>query len=195
MKYKYIYLLLFFLSTSIAICQKNDSIKTFFAKTVDVFFIRDVYYLINISPLSSLSGYKSVYKEEGCIFVNYSGPLVQDKNYDAFWTIIDNKLCLYDVESIDFSDTKPKLDIKNMEDFLKTKFSKDNLPESIKKNERFKNGVIPAVWFSDTLYIKRVPRKEEDCWAPDYQYEPFTRLIFKEGRLIGKKTVTSMYSR
>jgi hypothetical protein len=110
------------------------------------------------------------------------------------WTIIDNILYLYDIKYVCAKDSAEynNMNLNNIEEFLKTKFSKDILPISVKKNEHFKNGVIPEVWFSDTLYIKRHPKKGEFYLNSEYKNEPFTRLIFKEGRLIGKKTVLGM---
>jgi hypothetical protein len=70
------------------------------------------------------------------------------------------------------------------------KFSKDNLSKSDKK--RYKNGVIPATWFTDTLYIKRFPNKGEDGMSPEYNRAAFIRLVFKKGILTDEKKMTSM---
>jgi hypothetical protein len=81
---------------------------------------------------------------------------------------------------------------KNFEKFLNAKFSRNLLPENARKDERYKSGVIPAVWFTDVLYIKRFPEKGESGWSDEYKNEKFTRLTFNKGRLMGETVVSYM---
>jgi hypothetical protein len=157
---------------------------------------KDTMFMCNDSPLSLFTGYDSVFREYNDCRIDYEGILkVSDKNYYAFWTIIDNMLYLYDVK---YACARDSIEYKNfkrdsIETFLNAKFSRDILPKSAKKDEHFKNGVIPAVWFSDTLYIKRnLELREVRESDIEYLNEPFTCLIFKERRFVGEKIVSSM---
>jgi hypothetical protein len=138
--------------------------------------------MCNISPLSLLNGYEHVYREKDNCETHFAIPKSQDKNYAAYWTIIDSMLYLYDVTYECATDSKDyKLNIDNIERFLFKKFSKNLLSESDKKDERFKNGVIHALWFTNTLYIKRLPKDGEDFRDKKYKSEKISRLVFEKG--------------
>jgi hypothetical protein len=192
MKHTGFFILLIFLtiSTNSILCQKNKSY--FFARTVDEIYWKDTSYMCSISPLSILTGYESLYRERGICEISFGIPMAQDKNYAAYWTVIDGMLYLCDVKYICSSDSNYTPKRNGIEKFLKTKFSKKNLSKSDSEDERFKKGVIPAVWFSDTLYIKRFPRKDEYAWGRYFKKGKFFRLIFEKGRLTDEKIVSSM---
>jgi hypothetical protein len=183
-------IIFFSLSTNYKALSQTK-IYPFFAETDDDFYWKETRFMCDISPLSLLSSYKYIYEEYGDCEINYGLPMFQDKNYLAFWTIIDSMLYLYDVkndcthDSSEYNNFKPD----NIEKFLNAKFSKDFLPVSERENERFKNGVIPAIWFTDTLYIKRYPKEGEHYWESEYDNESFTRLVFDKGRLMEEKQV------
>jgi hypothetical protein len=167
----------------------------FFAKTVDNFHWKGTDYMCNISPLSSISGYDTVYNDKEQCRINYGMPMIQDKNYQALWTIINDVLYLYDVVFMCARDSSSlKLDYDNIEKFLNAKFLKKSLSKADKKNELYKNGVIPAKWFTGKLYIKRFPKREEYAFGNDYRSEEFLCFVFEKGRLIEEKGVTSMDS-
>jgi hypothetical protein len=190
MKRIYFIILLIFLTanSNSTFCQSF----TFIAETVDKVYWKETSYMCSISPLSSLTGYKSVYKELSDCEVDFDRPVFKDKNYTAYWTIIGNRLYLYDVDYLCAFDNDSKCNLVNIEKFINTKFSKKNLSESDRKDEHLKNGVIPAVWFTGTLYIKRDPNKGEHFWKNEYRNEKFTRLVFDKGHLIEEKTVSNM---
>ncbi|MDR3252643.1 MAG: hypothetical protein LBT35_03660 [Tannerella sp.] len=151
MRYKVLILLLAFLTISInsALCQN------FRANTNDKIYWNGTKYMCSISPLSPLTGYKSVYKELPSCEIESALPIFQDKNYSAWWAIVDNKLYLFDILNICGAISSKE----NIEKFLNAKFSKNPLPESARKDAYFKNGVIYAEWFTGMISIKRLPKK------------------------------------
>jgi hypothetical protein len=169
----------------------QKKIYSFWANTEDDFYWNGTKYLCDVSPLYQLGGYKDVYDGFGDCHHFYGIPKSQDKNYIAFWTIIDDMLLLYDVrKSCAIPESgDDNLDAGYIEKFLNAKFSKDFLPIPARKDERFKNGVIPAVWFTDTLYIKRHPDGKKWYDLDKYNKESFTRLTFDKGRLMEEKQV------
>jgi hypothetical protein len=194
---KFLILLIFLiLSTNRVLSQKDT--HYFHANTVDGIYWKGRMYMCNVSPLSSyfslspLGDYKALYDDLPSYHVYTSLPRTADKNYVANWIIINKHLYLFDVGPYITIDSIINVDISRVEKFLNTKFSKDILPVSDKKDKRFKNGVIPAVWFTDTLYIKRFPNEGEDALENEYKNEKFTRLVFDKGRLIEERTVSNM---
>jgi hypothetical protein len=173
-------------------CQLKRSFSSvFFAGTVDNFHWKKTDCMCNISPLSSISGYDTVYNDRESCRINYGIPMRLDKNYQAHWTIINNMLYLYDVVYMCARDSSSlNLNHDNIEKFLNTKFSKNILSRADK--ELYKNGVIPAKWFTGKLYIKRFPKREEYAFGNDYQSEEFLCLVFNKGHLIEEKTVSNM---
>jgi hypothetical protein len=182
-------LLLFFFSANKSLSQTK--IYSFAAHTNDEVYWKDTRYMCDISPLSYFTGYEYVYGDYDICETYSTLPKYPDKNYIAHWTIIDDMLYMYDVKNACaiFENDDDKLDNSFIEMFLKVKFSKDFLSETDKKNERLKNGVIPAIWFTDTLYIKRYPKEGENSWRDEYRLESFTRLIFDKGHLIDEELV------
>jgi hypothetical protein len=174
--------------------------------------------MCGISPLSPLSGYDTVYKGFSHCEAFFTIPVMQDKNYYAWWTIVDNKLFLYGVQSFcqvhgrddshlrrkvitkdnrerfvtDYDISLYLLDFDRMEKFLNVKLSKELLPSSERKKERYKNGVIHAVWFTGVLFLKRFPRDDEPFGSQEYHDEPFIRLEFDKGHLIKTDVATCM---
>jgi hypothetical protein len=153
--------------------------------------------MCSISPLASFSSsyrrdYKSLYDDLPSYECVYSHlPRTTDKNYVVSWTIINKHLFLFDVGTyISIGCDSFNIDTERIEKFLGMKFSKNDL--SIFDKKRYENGVIPARWFSGTLYIKRFPQGFKD--ADDYEYRnaAFTRLAFEKGILIEEKNVTRM---
>jgi hypothetical protein len=187
----FILIIFFTINTNCVVCQMFK-VSSFHANTIDNIYWKGTKYMCDISPLSSLTGYKSVYKEYDICEINFGLPMSQDKNYSADWAIIGNMLYLFDVEFICSHDNDKKLNPDNIEKFLNTKFSKELLSRYDYKDEFLKNGVIPAVWFTDTLYIKRFPNQSENWVECDYKCEDFTCLVFDKGRLIKESLVKNI---
>jgi hypothetical protein len=182
-------------STKIAFCQENQ--PNFYANTVDGLNWKGTYFMCSVSPLSSFfslspqGDYKSLYKDLFTLIYTHSSlPQIEDKNYVASWTVINRHLYLYDIMPHISIDTVQNIDLGRIEKFLFMKFSKDNLSRSDRR--RYKNGVIPATWFTDTLYIKRFPDKGEKTDSFEYNNAAFIRLVFEKGILTEEKKVTDM---
>jgi hypothetical protein len=187
-----IIILLIFLTASMHGACRHHIASDFFAHTVDEIYWKGTKYMCGFSPLSPLNGYGQVYKDYTDCDIDYGIPMVADKNYAAFWTIIDSMLYLYDMDLICTTQNRLKPDPANMEKFLNATFSKNLLPKSDRKDERYKNGVIPAVWFTGTLYVKRFPQEEkgEAFWKEEYRDEKHSRLKFDKGRLTEERLVS-----
>jgi hypothetical protein len=173
----------------------------FYANTIDELHWKGTSFMCSVSPLSSFfslspsGGYETICKDLPSYHLDYfSLPVSADKNYIAFWTIINKQLYLFNVTGYAPVDSNHIVDnniyFDRIEKFLFMKFSKDNLSKSDRK--RYENGVIPAMWFTDTLYIKRFPNKDEDGLSTEYNNTEFIRLVFEKGILTEEKKVTGM---
>jgi len=189
LKYMKKYMLLLLLFSLSMFCVNGQSIheklKQMY-RTIDYLYLNDtLLFMLNKSPLSVLNKFDSVYAEFG--YCSYESDFVidvPDKNYQAAWIVINDELYLFDI--VNDCDVRKLLPLKYMEKFLNLKFSKSKVKYYIQQSKTVKQGVIPAVWFSDTLYIKKCP---SDLKGWDY-YETYDyRLIFYKGRLLQAQKV------
>jgi hypothetical protein len=195
---------------------RQDTIDGFFGRTIDKIYWEGTQYMCSISPLSPLPGYDTVYNENPRGQAFFTIPVMLEKNYYAWWTVVNRKLFLYGVQSFfevrDSSHLRRKIHLKDttvtylpeldssfyeldfgkMEKFLNVKASRKLLPSRERKNERYKDGVIHAAWFTGALFLKRFPRDDEPFGSYEYYNEPYFRLDFRKGRLIRATVVTSM---
>lgn len=152
----------------------------------------EINYLINKSPLSYFSGYKSVYQEENTVVI-VDNPLFEkfgvqggnEKDYSAVWLIMANNLYLCDIFQKIGNKEKNEL-YSLMENFLKMKFDINNIPTP--NIPTGVHGLIKASWFTDTLYVKKSNRDESLNYR-QWQEMPYIRLIFKKGEIISSDTI------
>jgi len=157
--------------------------QAFFSKyrTIDDLYLNDsTCSYISKSPLSCFNRFDSIYSDFGyCINEVDVRPGFQDKNYIAHWIIINRKLFLLDIQNDCF--LHKKMPLKTMERFVGAKFIKS---KSIIGNSSriLEHGVLPAYWFSDTLYIKKW---SNEMFEPANYYDTYDLcLIFDKGQLI-----------
>jgi hypothetical protein len=153
--------------------------------TIDQLYWNDTMFCINKSPLIHFNNYDTLYSQFGFCGSNDESPVIVDKRYLAQWIIIDKKLYLFNVSRNCTDTIRAKLPLENMEIFLDMKFSKEvkgkfkivkrKLPDRVSKH-----GVIPAVWFSDTLYAQFLTVRFHDYVETKY----YNMLIFDKGMLI-----------
>jgi len=150
-------------------------------RTIDKLYLNDsTSSYISKSPLSSLNRFDSVYSEFGyCIIEDDASPGFQDKNYIAKWILINRKLFLFDIQNDCF--LQKKMPLKKMELFVGSKFTKS---KSIIGNTSriLEHGVLPAFWFSDTLFVKK--SSKQVFISADYYDTYDLCLIFDKGQLI-----------
>ena len=183
------FLLFLLLSSNIAAQKKNVWSIDFFAQTIDVIVWDNVEYMMSQSPLSNFTGYKSIFGDFFTEKYNTEAPVILDKNYQAKWTLKDNKLFLNDVEIFYggecYSDKRIPL-----EKLTNCKFNLDINP--LCSISQFPEGLLFASWFSGFIYIKRQPEHGETYCDCMYQCERYKELGFRNGRLIHQDTVVFM---
>ncbi len=187
-------------------------------KTSDELYIGDHAdkYLMNKSPLSFFKGYKNIFggdsietkepkeikKQKGDIVitetiipypaVRYGSVGKKEKDYTAYWILLDEQLYLC---KIDFPDSTKKVQTidADMEKFTGVhflRFSKRNAPTNEGPGDIF--GLMPATWFTDTLYVKKAVTKEDPFMPLDsWKVKPYLQMIFDKGKLTSKKIVNN----
>ena len=167
-------------------------------------------YLMNKSPLSFFKGYKSIFggdskepkknqgseKSKNYMISTFVIPYpavrfgevgYSEKEYTAYWILLDEQLYLC---KIDFPDSvnKEQTAYPDMEKFTGVRFSKRDVPTNEGPGDIF--GFMPALWFTDTLYVKKAVTKEDPYMPPDFwKAKPYLQMIFNKGKLTSKKIV------
>lgn len=177
-----------------------DEFSSNLLKTNDDFYFsgNHDYYLINKSPLAHFSEYRSIYSADPNDIITYrvlyNPPRpygwegVSEKQYIATWVLFDNRLYLCRVE-IHGERKDDKFLYPPMEKLVRKTFSKKNI-SNIDIPDPF-YGLMPAKWFTDTLFIKKANPLENPLPANEWQVKPYQRLIFKKGKLISTETVAN----
>jgi hypothetical protein len=152
-------------------------------KTIDKLYRNDTLFYINKSPLAHFNNYDTVYLQAEVCLYDHSAPM--DKRYIAQWILIEKKLYLFNVLTNCLIPTKSQLPLENIENFLGMKFSKDirrkfKIIKQKLPDRASQHGVIPAVWFSDTLYAQSYTQRKFDSMMTKY----YNMLIFDKGVLI-----------
>jgi len=181
-------------------------------KTSDELYIGDHAdkYLMNKSPLSFFKGYKSIFggdskepkknqgseKSKNYMISTFVIPYpavrfgevgYSEKEYTAYWILLDEQLYLC---KIDFPDSlnKEQTVYPAMEKFTGVCFSKRNAPSNDGLGEIY--GLMPATWFTDTLYVKKAVTKEDPFMPLDsWEVKPYLQMTFNKGKLTSKKIV------
>jgi hypothetical protein len=183
---KFFFLLILLLPLGMTAQKKHVWDSDFWGQTIDVLLWDDVEYIVNKSPLAYFNGYKSIFGELTTDKFNPEVPVELEKNYRAKWMIYDNSLLLYDVEVLNGAESYPNK-LKQLEKLTKHKFQSD-----INYINQYPNGVMFASWFSGFIYVKRLPKQGETYCDCMYQCEKFTKLGFRNGKLIHQEIAFSM---
>ena len=161
-------------------------------------------YLMNKSPLSFFKGYKSIFGNNSKVTnelkadtaenivipyppVRYGSVGKSEKNYTAYWILLDEKLYLY---KIDFpaSVKDEKAAYASIEDYIGVRFSNGYI--ALKKGIGKFYGLMPAIWCTDTLYVKKAVTKEDPFFPIDsWTVKPYLQMIFNKGELTSKKII------
>lgn len=174
---------------------QNDGRKLydFFGETDDPLFYNGVKYMCSKSPLSFFDNYDTVFCAKITCLSNYTTiPIVNDKDFQACWFIKDSMLYLFDIcFSCDTLKNDDPQRFDTIQNFTGKKMMKPDFTiPSYLKNERTKQGVMNADWYSDTLYIKQKPDHLNAASALDKT--PLIRLIFKKGKVVQSDHVSGM---
>ncbi len=155
-------------------------------------------YLINKSPLAYFNGYKSIYRDDPLMVLislsseypppPYGSEGVSEKEYIATWVLLNNQLYLCNIW-IRFIYRDDKFLYPPMEKLVGKAFSKKNISKIDIPIPFY--GLMPATWFTDTLFIKKANQREKPLQADEWQVKPYLRLIFKKGKLVSTETVAN----
>jgi len=186
--------------------QQSSSLFTRMAKTSDVIYINDsTYFLMDRSPLDPFPDYKRIY--DGMLEFyrrNYSmyGWLISPDTTTTCmidWCLKDSMLYMSDIiPNLPFDEIAgifPNNELyRRMENLTGVKFDpeyKDQVSYTYKDypsnpligyNTHRPPGAMPALWFNDTLLVKRAWTYGENL--SDWEKESCRELVFKNGKLI-----------
>ncbi len=182
------------------------------AKTSDVIYINDsTYFLMDRSPLEKFPDYKELYDDKvkpyGKVYAVPGWSIDPDStsNYMVDWYLQDSLLLMSDIlPNISFykiEDIFPNNELyKRMEELTGIKFDKvhENRTSYTYKEYKYNKhnliappGAMPAIWFSDTIIVKRAANYEENIYK--WINIPCRELIFKNGKLISNRIKEGMY--
>ncbi|MFV0378780.1 MAG: hypothetical protein ACK5JD_15925 [Mangrovibacterium sp.] len=167
-------------------------------KTSDELYIGDnpSKYLISKSPLSFFKGYKSAYRNDSLITIignpfpspPYGAFGHSEKEYVALWILLNSELFLCEIYfPFIFKDNKEIY--PPIEKFTGKYFLHNNIPN----NEGLKRiyGLMPATWFTDTLYVKKANPELEPMLPIEWKKEHYLRMIFDKGQLISTEIIAN----
>lgn len=177
----------------------KDEFTVNLLKTNDDFFFTGNHdkYLINKSPLAYFNGYKSIYRDDPSTVLTYYDPFpplpyrtdgISEKEYIATWVMLNDQLYLCNVW-IHSKKPDEKFIYPRMEKLVGKTFSKRNISKIDIPVPSY--GLIPAKWFTDTLFIKKANQLEKPLQRNEWQVKPYLRLIFKKGKLVSIETVAN----
>ncbi len=180
-------------SNTLATCANLNII----AKTVDKLYIESdsSFYLMLKSPLDQFDNYKNLYDDFPKVqMVEYTVSagevLPLDNRYYCWWSLKNNMLYLGDILFFSLDNGNINYVFPNnkhyrlMEKLTDVAFDKSlpALPNFYNRSSTFKNeGMMPALWFSDTLFVKERRKYDEDYEL--WKEKPCKQLIFKRGKL------------
>ncbi len=190
------YFAFFFLATYVLPLQAQGiNVKQILADEFMYKFARNVsdylyfdgdnsHYLISKSPLSFFSWKEKAFDKYPEIQLveyksAYGGMLGFSGKYHMSWLIKNNNLYMCNL-SFYTTELKPEY-IKHIEYLADRKFD-GKLADKDPKTPIGEYGLMPATWFSDTIYVKKAKNfnEEIDVW----KIKPYQRLIFQKGKLV-----------
>lgn len=176
--------------------------------TADKLYRNGKRHYMSVSPLAAFDGYLDLYPQvpnplgyHESWDVTYGDRMAREKNYSVTWKIADGKLYLsdlyfftLDIPEYDYKDYfKPDENARftAIEKLTGKKFDRSSHVARIKPQSPY--GVIPATWFSDTLYIME-QLDPFDIASPDNSGKPQVfRLVFSSGCLINTKKLNDVH--
>jgi len=195
-----IHLLLIFISINFLVfSQENtrnnvliDDFRWKMVHTGDILFIYDDLerYMINKSPLESFEGYEILYDKynikKGEINFMWGfevGPV--DKNYQCVWILKNKKLYLSHINFYlpeTYSNFKNNEQYALVEQLTGVKFDVGKASLYPFKNKKT-YGLMPAIWFSDVLYVKKAMIRGKDTDLNKWTRKPYLKMVFEKGEL------------
>jgi len=149
-------------------------------------------YLMNKSPLSYFDGYKEMYKghhfpEEPPLITAELGTIgFIDKPFRCIWLIKNKQLYLANIDFY-YNDCKKK-DMNDKYSFMEQATGEkfDTRYRNISIGSKKIHGLMPATWFSDTLFVKRSRSSENlETWKK----KAYLQMVFEDGKLIDMKGI------
>ncbi|MEA4917835.1 hypothetical protein [Proteiniphilum sp.] len=182
-------------------------------KSNDILFIENDndQHIMGRSPLFMLKGYKGVYKNHDFpvqmprYFQEWFSQGPYDKEFQCIWLIKDEQLYLTRVlfDNVEI-DQGRKDQYAIIEQFTGEKFDTryNNISEgdNIRAKEDERYGLMPATWFSDTLFVKKTYNTayNKETWQEDqleWVKKDYIQMIFKNGKLVKTKKVANKVKR
>jgi hypothetical protein len=183
--------------------------ESFSGDSNDDMIWNDTRFMCSESPLSTFANYKSIFPNVGeFISQAYLPTNINEKNYWVKWTIIDNKLYLFDVDchKDNISEQEYANRYKVIEKFTRRKYKQ--LPSQDQKVliEDWRSEILEKVmfadWYSGTLHIKRYPIEikyiegcDSKCYEAiicNYDCEHFDKIVFEKGKIKSIEKVNYM---
>ena len=167
----------------------------FFANTYDEVKWNDTIFMCSMSPLCFFDNYRKIYPNIPFFHVQSSQPKFQDKNYTANWTIVNDRLYLYDIEffSQRFYLNKKESKIFDEEYPIRFQAIEQLTGKKFQQDKSLDKEVIFADWFSGTMYLKRYQDDDDkssvDC---DYLCEPYHKITFQNGKIVSVEKTNYM---
>lgn len=112
-----------------------------------------------------------------------------EKEYIATWLLLNTQLYLCRVHFPFEGKRDDKIVYPPMEKFTGKRFNRKNIPEIEIKECMY--GLMPASWFTDTLYIKKANTKMEPLSRDEWQRMHYLRMIFNKGKLVSTEIVAN----
>lgn len=112
-----------------------------------------------------------------------------EKEYIATWLLLNTRLYLCSVHFPFEAKRDDKIVYPPMEKFTGKRFNKKNIL-NIEIGEHI-YGLMPATWFSDTLYVKKANAEKVPLQREVWQKKHYLRMIFKKGKLVSSEVVSN----
>lgn len=175
-------LIICLLQASTLVAQKKEVTSLeFFGRTIDVIHWDGIDYMCSQSPLCGFDGYKHLFGKSASEPIDPTVPVDIDKNYRARWVIKDGGLYLCGIEILKGADDKLYL-YTAIEKLTNRQFIKDATFFS-----EYPDGILPATWFTDSIYLKRLPTSDENYCDCNYRCESFNEVFFKDGKIVSMR--------
>lgn len=112
-----------------------------------------------------------------------------EKEYMATWLLLNTQLYLCRVHFPFEGKREDKFVYRPMEKFTGKRFNRKNIPD-IGIGEWI-YGLMPATWFTDTLYVKKANSEKEPLPREVWQEKHYLRMIFNKGKLVSTEVVAN----
>lgn len=110
-----------------------------------------------------------------------------EKEYIATWLLINTQLYLCRIHFPFERKRNDEIVYPLMEKFTGKCFKRKNIPNIEISGPIY--GLMPADWFTDTLYVKKANPKKEPLNRDIWQKKQYMRMIFNKGKLVSTEVV------